>query len=372
MAEFEVVLNNIIKKPEDVTFCYNRVFVVSAYAGVTDILLEDKKSNEPGIYKMFIDDDNSYKEKLDEISNRFSEINKSLYKLGLDVKKADCFIEKRIEHTKRYLDSMEEILSSGYIGEANIYSAAREILASLGEAHSAYNTYNILLNRDINTEFIDLTGFFDRRQLSIEKRIEQSFRSIDLSNKLIITPGYTKDKAGMITKYGRGYSEITFSQLATFLNADQAIIHKEHHLSSADPEIVGKNKAIPVGRTNYDVADQLADIGMEAIHPKASKPLELAGISIRIRNTFEPTHPGTLITRNYRGKESRVEVISGTDKVMAIEVHDPLMVGQVGFDLNLMKLVERYHISYILKATNANSITTVIWEKDRSKELIRA
>jgi len=371
MAEFEVVLNNIIKKPEDVTFCYNRVFVVSAYAGVTDILLEDKKSNEPGIYKMFIDDDNSYKEKLDEISNRFSEINKSLYKLGLDVKKADCFIEKRIEHTKRYLDSMEEILSSGYIGEANIYSAAREILASLGEAHSAYNTYNILLNRDINTEFIDLTGFFDRRQLSIEKRIEQSFRSIDLSNKLIITPGYTKDKAGMITKYGRGYSEITFSQLATFLNADQAIIHKEHHLSSADPEIVGKNKAIPVGRTNYDVADQLADIGMEAIHPKASKPLEIAGIKLIVKSTFEPGHVGTIITKDYVVKDSKIEIIAGSDKLVVLEVHDTSMVGEVGFDYDIMRIFKKNNISYVMKATNANSISQVIWEKDLNEELLK-
>ena len=40
------------------------------------------------------------------------------------------------------------------------------------------------------------------------------------------------------------------------------------------------------------------------------------------------------------------------------------MVGQVGFDLNLMKVMQRYGISYILKATNANSITMVIWERD--------
>jgi aspartate kinase len=119
------------------------------------------------------------------------------------------------------------------------------------------------------------------------------------------------------------------------------------------------------------VADQLADIGMEAIHPKASKPLEMAGINIRIKNTFEPDHPGTLITKDYRGEESKVEIISGTDKVTALEVHDPFMVGQVGFDLELMKVFHKYNISYILKATNANSITMVIWEKNRSDELIR-
>src|SRR6056297_1171544 len=370
MAEFEVVLNNIIKKPEDVTFCYNRVFVVSAYAGVTDILLEDKKTKESGIYKMFIDDDNSYKDKLDELSNKLSEINKSLYKLGLDVKKADRFIKKRIEHTKRYLDSMEEILSSGYIKESNIYSAAREILASLGEAHSAYNSHIILSNLGINSQFVDLTGFYDRTQMTMEERIKKSFDDIDLFENIVIAPGYTKDKGGMITQYGRGYSEITFSRVATFLEADQAIIHKEHHLSSADPAIVGEAKAIPVGKTNYNVADQLADIGMEAIHPKASKPLELAGIKLIVKNTFEPDHPGTIITKDYVVEDSKIEIIAGSKKMVVIEVHDTSMVGEVGFDYEIMKILKKYNISYVMKATNANSISQVIWEKDLSEKLV--
>ena len=75
--------------------------------------------------------------------------------------------------------------------------------------------------------------------------------------------------------------------------------------------MVGVDKSIVVGFTNYNVADQLADIGMEAIHPKASKPIEIAGINIRIKNTFEPEHPGTLISQNYISKESKVEIVTG-------------------------------------------------------------
>jgi aspartate kinase len=165
-------------------------------------------------------------------------------------------------------------------------------------------------------------------------------------------------------EFDRGYSEVTFSKIAVEVKAAEAVIHKEYHLSSADPAIVGVENSRPVGATNFNVADQLADIGMEAIHPKASKPLEVAGINIRIKNTFEPHHPGTLISKEYVGEESRVEIISGTDKVIALEVHDPFMVGQVGYDMNLMKVIQRHNISYILKATNANSITMVVWEKD--------
>src|SRR6056297_193002 len=370
MSEFQSVLENIIGQPDSERFSYNRVFVVSAYAGVTDLLLEDKKNSEPGIYQSFINDDGTYKAKLDELNYRLTDINKKFADLGLDIKEADRFIKKRIEHTKKYLDSMEEILSSGYIKETNIYSAAREILTSLGEAHSAYNSHIILSNLGINSQFVDLTGFYDRTQLTMEERIKKSFDDIDLFENIVIAPGYTKDKGGMITQFGRGYSEITFSRIATFLNADQAIIHKEHHLSSADPEIVGKEKAIPVGRTNYNVADQLADIGMEAIHPKASKPLELAGIKLIVKNTFEPDHPGTLITKNYVVEDSKIEIIAGSKDLIVIEVHDTSMVGEVGFDHEIMKILKKYNISYVMKATNANSISQVIWEKDLSDDLI--
>jgi aspartate kinase len=171
--------------------------------------------------------------------------------------------------------------------------------------------------------------------------------------------------------FDRGYSEVTFSKIAVEVKADEAIIHKEYHLSSADPKIVGIENSIPVGYTNFIIADQLADIGMEAIHPQAAKPLELANINIRIKNTFEPEHPGTLISSDYISPNPRVEIVSGSRKVIALEVHDPMMVGEVGFDLEMMSYFDKHKVSYILKSTNANSITTVIWDNDKSKDLIQ-
>lgn len=193
---------------------------------------------------------------------------------------------------------------------------------------------------------------------------------LDCSGTIPVVTGYTKGTEGIMREFDRGYSEVTFSKIAVEVKASEAVIHKEYHLSSADPAIVGVENSMPVGNTNFNVADQLADIGMEAIHPKASKPVEVAGINIRIKNTFEPDHPGTLISRDYMGKESKVEIISGTDRVIAVEVHDPFMVGQVGYDLKLMSVIQRHGISYILKATNANSITMVFWEKDVSEALV--
>jgi aspartate kinase len=369
MSKFEDVLNNIIMKPNPGYGYYNRVFVVSAYNNVTNWLLEHKKTKEPGIYLKFVNRED-YNQALIELLDKLIAINRTFESIGLDQQKADEFITNRIFQAKSYLNNLADVLATGYVNRQNILLAAREILSSIGEAHAAFNSVNILENNHINATLVDLCGFNDSEYLTIDERIHKAFSNLDFSRTIPVVTGYTKGTEGIMREFDRGYTEVTFSKVAVEINADEAVIHKEFHLSSADPNIVGIDKSIPVGFTNFNVADQLADIGMEAIHPKASKPLEMAKINIRIKNTFEPDHPGTLISNDYIGEKSKVEIISGTDQVIAIEIHDPLMVGQVGYDRAIMQTFEQYNVSYILKATNANSITQVIWEEDLSEDLV--
>jgi aspartate kinase len=360
MSAFQDVLKNIILR--DPARVYGRVYVVSAYAGVTNQLLEHKKTGEPGIYARFAAGED-FGGALDALTAKLKTLNQGMQPIGLPLAAADRFIEQRMAALKEYLHSMRHVLASGYLRRDSVLLAAREMLAAIGEAHSAFNSVEILKAKGVEASFMDLTGFDDDDPITIDERIHQAFRGVNPARQVVVVTGYTKGVEGIMREFDRGYSEVTFSKVAVELRASEAIIHKEFHLSSADPEIVGPENTVPVGNTNYDVADQLADVGMEAIHPKAAKPMELAGIPIRLKNTFEPDHPGTLITKEYVGKEARIEVIAGTPKVTAVEIHDPGMVGTVGFDLGVMEIFKRHGVSYILKATNANSITHVIWEK---------
>jgi len=369
MSQFHEVLQNIIKGNRTGDALYNRIFVVSAYNNVTNWLLEHKKTGDPGIYNKFLNGED-YSSALDSFCQRLLLINDGFADYGLDLKEARDFIRFRVDQAKTVLYSLSKVLASGYVNRTDIFLAAREILSSIGEAHSGWNSVNILNNSGINARFIDLCGFNDNEALTIDERIHKEFKGIDFTQVLCIVTGYTKGTEGIMRAFDRGYSEVTFSKIAVEVKADEAVIHKEYHLSSADPKIVGLENSIPVGHTNYIIADQLADIGMEAIHPKAAKPLELAGIDIRIKNTFEPEHPGTLISHDYVSPEPRVEIVSGSRKVIAIEVHDPMMVGEVGFDGRIMNYFMKHNVSYILKSTNANSITMVVWDNEKSHELI--
>jgi aspartate kinase len=52
-----------------------------------------------------------------------------------------------------------------------------------------------------------------------------------------------------------------------------------------------------------------------------------------------------------------------------IDVYDPLMVGSVGSDLQIMQVFFNHTVSYTFKATSANSISLVIWENDFKQQL---
>jgi aspartate kinase len=367
MTNFQQILNNVILRNKDDIF--NRVYIVSAYGGITDKLLEHKKTGQPGIYKKF-KEEADYRPALRQLTEKLCDLNKTYVDIGLDLTIANAFISNRIDYAINVLKSMYQVMASGYVERGALLLAARELLASLGEMHSAFNASNILQNAGYDSTYVDLSGWQDSRELSIDERIADAFKTIDPAKTICVATGYTKGTEGIMREFDRGYSEVTFSRVAVILKATEAVIHKEYHLCSGDPNIMGEDNVSPVCNTNFDVADQLADVGMEAIHPKASKPLELANIHIRVKNAFDPDHPGTLITKDYIDPNSKTEIVTGSDKVTSVEIHDTRMVGEVGFDKRIMMVMEDHDVSYICKATNANTIGMIIYEADCTDALL--
>jgi aspartate kinase len=367
MSRFPQIIDNIIlRNPREI---FGRIYIVSAYGGVTNELLEHKKTGQPGIYQLFREQEN-YPKKMLALRDSLFELNKTFVPAGLDLDEANDFIGDHIDLAINILRSMDNVLASGYVSRTALLLAARELLASLGEMHSAFNSANILQNRGYKASFVDLSGWEDSRQLTIDERIKASFETVDPFSTICFATGYTKGTEGIMREFDRGYSEVTFSKVAVLLGAKEAIIHKEYHLCSGDPLVIGEENIHPVCSTNFDVADQLADVGMEAIHPKASKPLEINNIPIRIKNAFDPDHAGTLITKDFIAPKSMVEIVTGSDKVTCLEVHDTRMVGEVGFDLRIMQILAKHDISYISKATNANTIGMILNDRDCSPELV--
>jgi len=241
--------------------------------------------------------------------------------------------------------------------------ATRELLSSIGESHSAYNSALILQKHGVNAVCIDLSGWMDHETGSMEDAIRRHLKDVDFATTMPIVTGYAKCDEGVMATFDRGYSEITFSKIAVVTRAREGIIHKEFHLSTGDPKLIGADHVKTIGRTNFDIADQLADMAMEAIHPKASKDMERHGIAIRVDNAFDPGHPGTLIDSDYVSDTPRVDMICGRRDILAVEIFDPDMVGACGYDYRVLESFVKHGISYIAKNTNANTITHYVSER---------
>ncbi|MFO8141170.1 MAG: aspartate kinase [Marinobacter sp.] len=359
MSNYEAVRDNIIIGQHKKSDLYQRIFVVSAYAGVTNELLEHKKTGEPGVYALFADaeSDWAWGDDLTKLIKFLTDINGELFVDPMLKQQADQFITDRIEGVRGCLIDLQRLCSYGQFQLEEHLLTVREMLAGIGEAHSAYNTALKLQQEGINARFVDLTGWRDSELLPLDEKLKQAFDSIDLTRELPIVTGYAQCKEGLMRTFDRGYSEMTFSRVAVITQAREAIIHKEYHLSSADPNIVGAEKVVPLGRTNYDVADQLANLGMEAIHPRAGKGLRQNEIPLRVMNTFEPEHTGTLITSDYVSEKPQVEIVAGARGVFAIEVFDQDMQGEPGSDRKILEVLSRFKVRFMAKDTNANTIT---------------
>lgn len=121
---------------------------------------------------------------------------------------------------------------------------------------------------------------------------------------------------GYLTTFGRGGSDLTAALLGRCLEADEISLFKveyekdsEGFLSKWTPGWVGvvhdahPDQTIPA--LSYDAAAELAHFGKKVLHPKTVEPAVETGIPIRVRNTFDHRHPGTVITSSEELRRAR-------------------------------------------------------------------
>lgn len=362
MLKYAAVRDNIFaaRNGEDP---YGRVFVVSAYAGMTNYLLSDKKTSEPGVFALFQNDPagSAWQVCLDNVLVAMLDINSELFAHAAELQAAaDGFITERVDGVRQKLLTVGQLLETGFFAAENSIPQCGEMLASLGEAHSAWNLAK-LIEHDLGykTDFVDLTGWQKSGFASRDAMFEMALDGVDTTQSIAVVSGYSRSKEGILQRYGRGYTEMTMSDLAVKLKAREAVIHKEFHLSSADPRLVGTNVAQTLGATDYDIADQLSHYGMEAIHPEAARGMREANIPIRVKNTFEPDHTGTLISCS-EDNLNCVEIIASRDDVVNIDCFDHGMLGNLPETKNyIQELITDLGGEYVSSTHSANSVGIV-------------
>jgi aspartokinase/homoserine dehydrogenase 1 len=135
--------------------------------------------------------------------------------------------------------------------------------------------------------------------------------------QVLVGPGFIAQMPdGRVTTLGRGGSDYSATLLAAALRADACWIYTDvDGILSADPRIVEDAQILPA--VSPQMAGRLSYSGAKVLHPQSVAPVARQGIPLRVRNTFRPEHPGTLIAADV-GAARRASAITGRCNLAAI------------------------------------------------------
>ena len=170
--------------------------------------------------------------------------------------------------------------------------------------------------------------------------------------------GATTD--GVLTTLGRGGSDYSAAILGQALAAAEVWIWTDvDGVMSADPRLVPAARSIPV--LTYREVSELAYYGARVLHPKTIRPVVEHNIPLRIKNTFNPSHPGTLIVSQAENDQGVIKAVTAIRRLSLITLEGKGMMGVPGIAARTFAAVAESGVSVLMisQASSEQSISFV-------------
>lgn len=186
--------------------------------------------------------------------------------------------------------------------------------------------------------------------------------------QVAVVPGFiASDRiTGDVTNLGRGGSDYTASILATALGASQLEIWTDvDGFMTADPRVI--NTAYVIEHLSFTEAMELCNFGAKVIYPPTIYPVFHKNIPILIKNTFNPSAPGTLISADHSHFEGKaIKGISSINDTCLITLSGMGMVGVIGINSRIFNTLARSGVSVFLvsQASSENNTTFAVRNAD--------
>ncbi|MCA9964590.1 MAG: aspartate kinase [Anaerolineales bacterium] len=177
---------------------------------------------------------------------------------------------------------------------------------------------------------------------------------------------------GATTTLGRGGSDFSAAIFGQVLAADEVWIWTDvDGVMSADPRLVPNARSIPT--LSYREVSELAFYGARVLHPKTMRPCVENGIPLRIKNTFNPSHPGTVIVPDSAAENGGVKAVTAIKNLSLITVEGKGMLGVPGIAARTFGAVARSQVSVLL-ITQASSEQSICFAapSDATNAVIRS
>jgi aspartokinase/homoserine dehydrogenase 1 len=352
-------INLVLNIVSDASKKERLVVVVSAFSGVTDLLVLAGANASAK--------DKNYKEIVSQIERKHKDAIDELIPLSEQSELIDI-INSNINHLKTLLDGCY-LLGELSSRTSDTILGFGELLSSQIIAKAMQQKTNKAAYKD-SRELIKTNNHFGKATVNFEitnKLISEYFSSNDA--QVTIIPGFIASSTdGNQTTLGRGGSDYTAAIAAAALNAAQLEIWTDvNGMFTANPKIV--KQAQPIESISYQEAMELSHFGAKVLYPPTIQPVLKKNIPILIKNTFEPEAGGTLITASVIGNENPIKGISHIDKIALLTLEGSGMIGVSGSSKRLFEVLsnENINVIFITQASSEHSICIGILNSDADK-----
>ena len=329
----------------------NLVVVVSALGGITDKLIQTSR--------LAVEGKDEWRQEFDNMVDRH---HKMIDTIITDARKRETLFNT--------VDSLFEQLRSIYFGVFLIHDLSaktQDVIVSYGER----------LSSQIVATLIDGAKWFDSRNfIKTEYKNGKHQLDAELTNRLVrktfadlprisLVPGFiSKDEHNNeTTNLGRGGSDYTAAIIAAALNADVLEIWTDvDGFMTADPKVIPA--AYTINQLSYIEAMELCNFGAKVIYPPTIYPVCIKNIPIKVKNTFNPEHPGTLIKEKIDDDNKPIKGISSIKGTTLITVTGLSMVGVIGVNRRIFTALADNGISVFLVSQASSENSTSIGVKD--------
>ncbi len=186
------------------------------------------------------------------------------------------------------------------------------------------------------------------------------------TNRVAVVTGFVASTASNVTStLGRSGSDYTATLIGGALDAARVEIWTDvDGVMSADPRVV--KDAYTIDELSYVEAGEMAYFGAKVLHPRTMRPLIARSISLHIKNTFNPSAKGTIISRAGRPSGGMVKAITSVRDVAVLMIEGTGMAGVPGVSARaFMSLAAReINVLMISQASSEQSICIVVNDSD--------
>lgn len=320
-----------------------RVVVLSASAGITNLLIELAAGTEP-----------SQREAL------LSQVRDIEYAIINQLSQPEIISQE----INRLLENIEMLSEAAALATSD---ALTDELVSHGELMSTLLFVELLREKSIQADWFDVRKVMKTNDLFCHAEpdmvqlteLTQSLLQPRLDETVIVTQGFIgQEPKGRTTTLGRGGSDYTAALIGEALGMSRVDIWTDvPGIYSTDPRIVPE--AHRIDQIAFDEAAEMATFGAKILHPATLLPAVRSGIPVFVGSSKAPEEGGTLVCAQTENPPV-FRAIALRRKQTLLTLHSLKMLHARGFLAEIFTILSRHHISVDVITTSEVSIALTL------------